>query len=713
MASGNFSSNTGTQLNLYVTWSSTTNIAGNYSTVTMKVYLKHYSLYAISRINSTMSCNGTKYTYTSPAINYSGSAYTSTLLGSHSFTVAHNADGKKTGVPISATWQFDGTYGSTSIGTISASTTINLDAIARASSISLSSSSVNVGSTQTINIARASSSFTHTLTYAIGSTTGTIATKTASTSVNWTIPESFYSLMPSSSFGYTTITCTTYNGNTAIGTSTKSFTVNVPSTIKPSIGSITASIAGNSIAANWGVYVQGKSTTKIAVSGCSAGTGSKIKSYTFSGNSLSRTISSVETSANATSGYLTSTGTLSYTVTVTDTRGRSASKTVTITSYPYSAPQFNSISAFRCDASGNQSDSGQYIKFTYDANYSSCNGKNTISYAPKYKKSTDATWTSLSLNASTHISTTTFDPSVSYQVQCVATDALSGTSTSNTIVIGTQSRLFNVKADGTGIAFGKMAEVSNTFDCEYDAIFRNDVTLNGKVQASYMPTLLCGLANKITSSSNLNTTEYLIPGNYSCSASDTAKTLTNSPTNVGFRMTVYNCLGEQTNPVSVAYVYLVREIVNLYGDTWVQYVSSGSTAGAFTYGSWNKVLTSYNIKNYVVEETSSGIWTYRKWSNGDVECWGKTEKISSLPLTTVTDSGNCYYNPDLSNKFVDLPDGLFTSINNVQLTAHSNGYIIVSLGSYSTDSIQYRLFAPYNSTHSDAHVMINVYGKYK
>jgi hypothetical protein len=125
------------------------------------------------------------------------------------------------------------------------------------------------------------------------------------------------------------------------------------------------------------------------------------------------------------------------------------------------------------------------------------------------------------------------------------------------------------------------------------------------------------------------------------------------------------------------------------------------------------VLTSYNTKNYVVEETSSGIWTYRKWNNGDVECWGKTENISSLPLTTVTDSVGCYYNPDLSNTYVSLPAGLFTSINNVQLTAHSNGYIIVSLGAYSKDSIQYRLFAPYNSTHSDVYVMINITGKYK
>ena len=39
------------------------------------------------------------------------------------------------------------------------------------------------------------------------------------------------------------------------------------------------------------------------------------------------------------------------------------------------------------------------------------------------------------------------------------------------------------------------------------------------------------------------------------------------------------------------------------------------------------------IVDYIVEQGVSGIWTYRKWNSGIVECWGK-ETIASLAVTT-------------------------------------------------------------------------------
>ena len=81
------------------------------------------------------------------------------------------------------------------------------------------------GSATTININRASSSFTHTITYSFSGLTGTIATKTSSTSIGWTIPTSFYEKIPDAKSGVVTITCQTFNGNTSIGSS--STTANV------------------------------------------------------------------------------------------------------------------------------------------------------------------------------------------------------------------------------------------------------------------------------------------------------------------------------------------------------------------------------------------------------------------------------------------------------------------------------------------------------
>lgn len=88
----------------------------------------------------------------------------------------------------------------------------------------VSATNANIGSKTTIAISRANSSFTHTLTYAFGSLTGTIATKTTGTSIQWTVPTSFYKEIPDDPSGVCTITCDTYSGSTKIGTSTARFT---------------------------------------------------------------------------------------------------------------------------------------------------------------------------------------------------------------------------------------------------------------------------------------------------------------------------------------------------------------------------------------------------------------------------------------------------------------------------------------------------------
>ena len=35
----------------------------------------------------------------------------------------------------------------------------------------------------------------------------------------------------------------------------------------------------------------------------------------------------------------------------------------------------------------------------------------------------------------------------------------------------------------------------------------------------------------------------------------------------------------------------------------------------------------YELADYVVEQGTSGIWTYRKWNSGVSECWGKQDDL--------------------------------------------------------------------------------------
>lgn len=141
--SGSFQNLPVNNFGLYCTWSATQSVTGNYSDVTLNVYLKYYTLEVGSRADSTISINGTSETYTAPAINDYSSGQHTKLLKTKTVRVNHNADGTKSGVALSAYWRFSGTYSGTPISSITASTTITLDTIDRtAPTVSLSTSSI-------------------------------------------------------------------------------------------------------------------------------------------------------------------------------------------------------------------------------------------------------------------------------------------------------------------------------------------------------------------------------------------------------------------------------------------------------------------------------------------------------------------------------------------------------------------------------------------
>lgn len=84
--------------------------------------------------------------------------------------------------------------------------------------------SFNIGTNTTITITRDKSSYTHTITWAFGSASGTISTKTAQTSVVWSPdPGTLYAQIPNAVSGYGEVTCKTYDGNTLIGTTKAGF----------------------------------------------------------------------------------------------------------------------------------------------------------------------------------------------------------------------------------------------------------------------------------------------------------------------------------------------------------------------------------------------------------------------------------------------------------------------------------------------------------
>lgn len=205
--------------NTWIDWKrDSVNTAGNTSRITVYVRVQRTDGYSDSAANLaakpsvTLSVGGVAKTPTIDYINTRNSVVCT--FATWSGDVAHAPDGTLS-LSVSCSWTLTGTN---SLGAGSIIGTATLDTIPRASTISCTET--NIESKPTITISRASSSFTHTVAYKFGSLSGTIVEKTSATSItSWTIPESFYTQIPNAQKGKGTLTCTTYSGNTAIGTS--------------------------------------------------------------------------------------------------------------------------------------------------------------------------------------------------------------------------------------------------------------------------------------------------------------------------------------------------------------------------------------------------------------------------------------------------------------------------------------------------------------
>lgn len=429
-------------------WTSTANTNANTSSVTAKVYLNGNG-YTTS--SSYWSCviNGTTVTSNKSA-NIGGK----TLLGSRTWTVNHNNDGTAS-VGISFSYSnglsSSGTY-TTKTG--SGSATVKLDTIARGSSMSLSRSSATIGSDSvTVNITRNSSAYKHKVKLILGGTTYLLA-ENVDTSYTFTPSMSYCNKIITSTSGTATVKVETLTGTNGswIAETTKTLTLNVPSSVVPSVG---ISVTANNQTS--GVNVAGKTTFTVKPTNASGSYGSTIKSYSITGGHLNGTSSS-----GATTGTLGA-GDYTFVVKVTDSRGRTAQASQKVTVHAYSSPTI-SARAFRCDSKGTESSSGAYIavNFSWEITNLASNNSNAKQYFIQYKTSsatsytTSVDWTNLSSysGSMTKVLSQTFSTTSSYNIQLKVKDSF-GTTTS-TLDVSTISALLNIEKSGVGV--GKIHE---------------------------------------------------------------------------------------------------------------------------------------------------------------------------------------------------------------------------------------------------------------
>ena len=404
---------------------------------------------------------------------YSGGTYSNITdyqdrtFASAALKIAHTPDGSKS-FTISG---FSG-WIYASGNTYASSQTFTLPTIPRASSVSCSTA--NIGSNATITINRASTSFTHTLTYSFGSLSGTIATKTSSTNISWTIPNTFYGQIPNSKSGTGTITCDTYNGSTLIGSKSTSFTATVSeSASKPTLSptAVDSNTTTTALTGNSSKFIKYYSNASVA-------TGAKARN---SATLKSQKITCGAKSITSASGTINAVESGSFTFSATDSRGYTTTQTVNKTLIEYikltcslnaGAPTTAGVATLKI--------SGNY----WDGTFGALANTLTVQYRYKAQGGSYGSWTTVSATKSNN----TYN----------ATATISGLNYQTTYVF--QARAIDKLA--TKNTNEQTRRTTPVFDWS-----KNDFRVNGDFRVTGATTLDGNLTGKYITGTWLQTTE--------------------------------------------------------------------------------------------------------------------------------------------------------------------------------------------------------------
>lgn len=442
-------------------------VSNNTSNVTVKVHIKRTNTGYTTYGNGTIYCKIDGTTYSASISTSQKITSTPITLFTKTLTISHNSDGTKS-LSVSA-WISHSKFNSNE-----QSYTQTLTTIPRTSSFTLSASSLDAGKTLTININRASSSFVHHVFYSFGSYRETISLN-ATTSASYTIPLEHLNAIPNATSGTGTISVDTYINNSYVGSTSKNFTVNVPSSVVPTLSSLTSQVVDNGADVSYG-YVKGKSKAKLTINGAAGRYGSTIKSYSISGGGFSSSDSSFIT------GGLTSAGNITFTATVTDSRGRkSEAKTVTISVLDYNNPTIDKFTVIRCDSSGAANEDGTYLKVYAKYSYTNLNNLNKLSSKIEYKKSSSSKWIDagpIQSGANLIIGNNTIATDSAYSIALTISDSLARVE--KVVEVPTAFVTLDFRKGGKGIAIGKMSEKDNLFEVAMNTNIIGNLTVNGK-----------------------------------------------------------------------------------------------------------------------------------------------------------------------------------------------------------------------------------------
>jgi hypothetical protein len=588
-------------------------------------------------------------------------------------TVAHRDDGS--GTVSVRTWMDTGIIA----GVIEKSATFELTHIPRASTIT-SAYAVTLGSQCKLVWTPKASSLYYKIKFALGSWSYTTEAfcpgiTSAYTYTGYPIPMDVANQFPNDPSGTMTATLYTYSdsGTTQVGSeSSKSFMVTLPEdeTTKPSISMTLSPVTPYAKFST--LYLQGRSSVKATFSGEEGKYGASIVSYGIQVEGKNYDTSPY------TSDMLRTSGSITVTSNVKDSRGFTNATPVNINVIAYDKPKIlpasdeRAIICERCDADGNLSNSGTYLKIKARRSYFPLTfedeQKNFCAIRYRYRKETANTfsdWITILDKSETATDTIDSDPisevvssaTTAYVVQVGVLDEL-GESDAVQFNIPTDFVTVDIPESKKGKRIGIFRYASDATDATDDD---NHIDIDGYVHGGGVDNLTLGRKLTASEDASLNLDDLFVPGCYYSPDKNTTQYISGTPVNVdfGFGLEVRQMQGKD-NIRQTLYYGITTWYRHWNGQEWSSWVSS-----------LTGVSDSVIAQDFVVDTGTSGLWNYRLWNSGYAELWGV------IKLDTFGDVRHIYSYAGLPFPFTEYPTVTMT-ISQAVAYSYTQGAIVLS-----------------------------------
>jgi len=528
-------------------------------------------------------------------------------------------------------------------------------------------------------------------------------------------------------------------------------------------------LPGEGVPADWGeTAVQGFSRLQYTVTDAGAyGSTIQKRGFTFGTQTGS--------AASGTTGKLTAAGEFVPTVTVTDSRGRTATAALDpIPVHPCGLPTLNGVSALRCDAGGAADSGGSCLTVSGVGGCSPVGGRNAVTTTVRTRQ-TGEEWSGAQ-TFSGSILLQGFDPHRSCEAEVTATDLL-GQTRSVTVPIPTDAVTFHLRPGGRGAAFGKYAE-GEKLECAWPAEFAGDVTVEGGLKVGGRSVLEPYVSHNIWIRDTLcfsvkgvagETYRYPVMIYWASQNANfgfvqfNASSKTGAPiggafmhySNLAIKSFRYQTEGDTTTyrlelntqshwgyveiRTHRALTVSDRGTITLDSGTEMTRVSgllpaealkdlcrnASNTAPAYVLGfnsgyagsgytSMANLRRALGITDFVVEQGTSGIWTWQKWNSGMAQCWGNYV----LGTVAMTKAWGSLYESTTAYQ-ATFPSGLFTAAPtylDIQTGYGGGTAAFVERGNTAptkTATDKFFLVRPTSATGQSMNVYIHAIGKWK